>query len=545
MGNANTHVQYVEDFTDLMLRTSFATNEAIQKQIDDDKEKDTLTETRIKFLIGKVDETVAETVKLICENVHNPIFIKSLAQRFSYKELYEKAIKLALDALDKKDKINDLKEKNQHNHDRKEKLEKEKEDLDKRRKKLSQEKTDELREINLNILLFGRQPNFVQTIEPQRLGMDIGKDLITLMEKAKTPEKEADRVVDICLEHMHDVNILIEFTKYLIEATEYRHAIKSGKKCEARISEFYADLEKRENVKKQIKELEERRLKTMASGETDPKVTAKLNDKLEKSKKELEQLPELDYDKAKLDEWILEISEQVVNAAKILDDDETLREQTVMAFKIDTSIERWDNVRNMVSDESWDKIKKELVVYVLQRDDNPVDKIELLMKDGLFEHCVKLFPQATGQEKELDLLVRLWKEVEENDPKMLEQFIPIVSRYMKRYYQEHKYEIIDPLLDRVAHWYPGVVVDLYKQATDMVLLWILPSQYTRFCDAMKKCKKRLVEDVKRPQDWDDLVRDIKRQHHGKRKLLQMLLAIVDDPDWNLDVVVETHKKKGV
>jgi len=61
---------------------------------------------------------------------------------------------------------------------------------------------------------------------------------------------------------------------------------------------------------------------------------------------------------------------------------------------------------------------------------------------------------------------------------------------------------------------------------------------------MKRCKKRLVEELKRPEDWDALVRDFKRQHYGKRKLLQMLLAVVDDPDWNLESVLETKQKKG-
>eukprot|EP01090_Pellita_catalonica_P001993 TRINITY_DN1167_c0_g2_i1.p1 TRINITY_DN1167_c0_g2~~TRINITY_DN1167_c0_g2_i1.p1 ORF type:complete len:1453 (-),score=417.61 TRINITY_DN1167_c0_g2_i1:71-4429(-) len=543
MGVANTHAQYFEDFTDLLVRTSFATNEAIEKQIKEDTEKDVLTETRVSYLNGKIKEHIKITVQLIRDNVLNPLFIKNLAQRFLYKELYEESISLGLDSLDKKDTVATAQEKNTRNTERKEKLIKEREELDKRRKKLEDSKVNELRELELQLRIFMKQPSYVQTIKPQRVGMDISKDLIAMMVKAKTALAEASKVVDTCLHHMSDVDILMEFTEYLIEKTEYRHAIKAGVKCEDHINEFYADLEKREGIKKKIEELEEKRLRALASDET--KKAEKLGKQLQRAKDDLEKLPELEHNKEQLDSWILKISGLVVDAAKILDDDEVLSAQTVMAFKIDTSIERWDQVRNMVSDEKWDIIKQELVVFVLKRDDNPVDKIELLMKDGLFEHCVNLFPPATGKDKELDLLVRLWKEVEENAPRMLERFIPIVCRYMKRYYQEHKYEIMDPLLDRVAHWYPSVVVDLYKQATDMVLLWILPSQYTRFCDALKRCKKRLVDDLKRKSDWEDLVRDFKRQHYGKRKLLQMLLSIVDDPDWDLDVVINVLKKKGI
>jgi len=336
-----------------------------------------------------------------------------------------------------------------------------------------------------------------------------------------------------------EVPVLIDFAKYLTDKTEYRHTIRSGKKCEDLINQFYLDLDKREKLKKKVTDLDEQRLKALAAAGTSGEAveSEKIKEELEAAKKELEQLPEIDYDKAKLNSWMLDISAVIINAAKIEDDDDTLCEQTVMAFKIDTSIERWDQVRNMVSDENWERIKNELVVYVLARDDNPVDKIELLMKDGLFQHCIDLFPAATGKGKELDLLLRLWTEVEEHEPKLLEKFIPLVSRYIKRYYQEHKYQMVDPLLDKVAHWFPSVVIEMYRQASDMVLLWILPSQYTRFCEAMKACKKRLVEDLQRPGDWDDLLRDFKRQHYGKRKLLQMLLAVVDDPDWNLETVL--------
>eukprot|EP01089_Gocevia_fonbrunei_P006169 TRINITY_DN1672_c0_g1_i2.p1 TRINITY_DN1672_c0_g1~~TRINITY_DN1672_c0_g1_i2.p1 ORF type:complete len:1136 (-),score=330.55 TRINITY_DN1672_c0_g1_i2:332-3739(-) len=456
--DANGHNELVQDFTSMLLRTTFATNQQIEQSIVADKERDTMTEGRINYLLGKVEEHISETVSLVQKNVSNPVFMNTVVIRqFFDKQLYKQAVALGLDGLDKNGKVAEIQEEHNRLKLRKEKLETEKADLDKRRKKLSKEQTEELRILNLDISVFLKNPTYIQTVKPQQLGMEISKELVNTMEKGKTPQNESDKVMKVCLTHMSEVNVLIEFSKWLLAATEYRHTITAGKKCEKHINEFYLDLEKREKLKKRVTDLEEQRLKGLAQpgAEGEGGLDPKLKEELENAKQVLEQLPEIDYDKSKLDSWMLQISEVVINAAKVEDDDETLREQTVMAFKIDTSIARWDQVRNMVSDENWEKIKKELVVFVLERDDNPVDKIELLMKDGLYDYCVKLFPAATGKGKELDLLLRLWTTVEENEPKLLEQFIPIVCRYMKRYYQEHKYNMVDPLLDKVAHWFPG------------------------------------------------------------------------------------------
>eukprot|EP01088_Endostelium_zonatum_P009294 TRINITY_DN22490_c0_g1_i2.p1 TRINITY_DN22490_c0_g1~~TRINITY_DN22490_c0_g1_i2.p1 ORF type:complete len:1480 (-),score=462.02 TRINITY_DN22490_c0_g1_i2:54-4493(-) len=530
--------RYVEDFASLLVKTTFSTNQHIEQSIKTDEEKDVLTSSRRKYLESQIKANNETTLQLIFDHVRNPVFVSGLVRQYNDKQLYDFGIDLGLNALAKRRDVADKQEANQSRLDRIKKLEEERAELDKKRKKLTTEQVDELRRLYLETSVFQTNPSYVTDTRPQQLAMDIAKDLIVTMQKAKTSNQRSAEVVDECLKHITEITTLIQFAKYLTTQTEYKHTIKAGRKCEEYINAIKMDLEKREAMKKRVTDLEESKLKALAALGTsggESNIDPKIKEDLENTKKELEQLPEIEYDKRQLDSWLLDISAVVIEAAKIEEDDQTLCEQTVMAFKIDTSLERWDQVRNMVGEANWGKIKKDLVDFILKRDDKPEDKIELLLKDGLYEYCLDLFPAPTGQGRELELLLRLWTEVEENDPKLLERFIPLVCRFVKRYYQEHKYKSVDALLDRVAHWFPTMVIEVYRQACDMVLLWILPSQYTRFIDAMKECKKRLT-DLNRENDWEELLRDFKRQHYGKRKLMQMLLGVVDDPDWSIEVV---------
>lgn len=102
----------------------------------------------------------------------------------------------------------------------------------------------------------------------------------------------------------------------------------------------------------------------------------------------------------------------------------------------DVKTERWDQVRDLCSEEEWASIKQDLVIYVLKQEASNVRaKIELLMKDGLYAQCITIFPSPSGEAGEMELLEQLWKELERNQPTALDQLLGTVSRYMKRYYQ--------------------------------------------------------------------------------------------------------------
>jgi hypothetical protein len=104
----------------------------------------------------------------------------------------------------------------------------------------------------------------------------------------------------------------------------------------------------------------------------------------------LENMPQEYDDRSQLDEWTLQIAGKVIAAAKMDDNDEVLRVQTSLAFKVQTTPDRWNQVKMLTSEHEWEEVKKELVVYLLKASTNPeeknyidpVVKVDLLLTEG-------------------------------------------------------------------------------------------------------------------------------------------------------------------
>jgi len=254
----------------------------------------------------------------------------------------------------------------------------------------------------------------------------------------------------------------------------------------------------------------------------------------------------LDYTPDDLNKELLKITGLIIDCAKFVEGmDSTIRDQQILAFKADTSVERWDALKKSCSDEEWDKIKKDLVVFVLKRDDKPQEKCELLMKDGLFQHCIDIFPKPLGEPDsgEIDLLYSLYDAIERNQPRYLEPLLQIIARYMRRYFALHEFRALDNILNRLQRRFPSVVVELYDKACDLVLINILRSQYKSFVDdALGELKRRLIEDLNRPQDWDEFLDKFFKKHKGKRNLLQMV-ELLKEGTFDVDEMKPKKKRK--
>jgi len=265
---------------------------------------------------------------------------------------------------------------------------------------------------------------------------------------------------------------------------------------------------------------------------------AELENKLQSLKIALEATPSvanLNVELQKLDKFLLQISEMIIMAAKIEHMDDELRDQTIMAFKADTTTERWDQVRLLTSDEDWGKIKEELVIYVLKQNTNVKEKIGLLIKDGLYKQVIEIFPKPVGDDQELELLLDVYKTIEEKESGILERLIPVVARYMKRYFQEQKYNVFYPILDRLQRRFSGLILPLLSHATDMVMLEIVPSQYHPFVHMLQGMKARL-ELLQRHDDWTTFFVEFKKKHKGKKKLISMVETI-GDSIWSIETIL--------
>jgi len=132
------------------------------------------------------------------------------------------------------------------------------------------------------------------------------------------------------------------------------------------------------------------------------------------------------------------------------------------------------------------------------------------------------------------------KTIEEKDPVLLEKMIPVVARFMKRYFQEQKYDRMYPILDRFQRRFPGIIVSLLANASDTVMFGILPSQYSAFVQMLKLMKQRL-ENINRSEDWVAFFVGFKRKHMGKKRLMQMI-NLLGDSSWNMESIFAGQKK---
>jgi len=248
-----------------------------------------------------------------------------------------------------------------------------------------------------------------------------------------------------------------------------------------------------------------------------------------------------------LDEWTLTIAGTIIAAAKIEDMDDVLRVQTILAFKVDPTPDRWNQVKMLTSKREWEEVKKELVIYLLKASTNPDDKnfvnpnmkVDLLLKEGLWKDCMGIFPKPQGSANEIDLLQRLWFEVEKNSPTELASLLPIVERYVKKYFQEFKYLEMDKFLDHLQKRFPDWIADLFTKGTDMLLVNLLPSQYGLFVQFLRAFKTR-VTNLGKGKDWDNFMNNFKIQNKTKKKLMSMVSMISDS---SFTVPLKKEKKK--
>lgn len=103
---------------------------------------------------------------------------------------------------------------------------------------------------------------------------------------------------------------------------------------------------------------------------------------METSLLKLAQMPIIDTPITTLHSSLLNVAEMMIDAAKKEASDEILREQHIVAFRIDTKQERWDIIRNLSTDQEWNTVKTELVEYVIKQGTQDIqNRLDLFIKD--------------------------------------------------------------------------------------------------------------------------------------------------------------------
>ncbi len=142
------------------------------------------------------------------------------------------------------------------------------------------------------------------------------------------------------------VDNMIAFAKHLFDKREFLSVITVSLKTEDKLEEMRNELVKREEMKKDFEVLDNFRLQRLVSAKTpaEKEELADLEQKVQKLKGEIEAFGPVDYDNAKINKWVLDITHYAVESAKIENIEDQLRQQLILAFKADTTTERWDSV---------------------------------------------------------------------------------------------------------------------------------------------------------------------------------------------------------
>eukprot|EP01129_Flabellula_baltica_P013316 TRINITY_DN6152_c0_g1_i1.p1 TRINITY_DN6152_c0_g1~~TRINITY_DN6152_c0_g1_i1.p1 ORF type:complete len:1480 (+),score=461.28 TRINITY_DN6152_c0_g1_i1:13-4452(+) len=542
-----------DKLTNLLLSCVFNCKRDLEKKIEEDRE---LTEDRIYELQVEQNNTVDMCIRTILTYMDNPIQLIDSCKFLKDRKEYDAAYSLGNHCYQKIDELISVRSKREKEEAARDKLLKEEKQLDERRKQLSPKDKKRLRALDMNRRLFVKLPPYYRpNVDYDELSLRLANIMIfgaveesenyiekagsndditadELEQKQAEHEEKIKQIVDGCLKYISNIKNLITLASSLLQRRLFIHAISAGKRCEVIIQQKWGELVERQHLKDKFDELDQERLKILVSQTFDDapskvEIPEDLKKKIKKAKKAIETLPELDFDGDDLNRYLLEISDVVVQAAHAEDLFEIILEQKILAFKADTSIERWDQVRNITRDVAeWDRIKQDLVVYVLKRDDKPREKCELLLRDGLYKHCLDIFPKPSGEEDELDLLYRVYDTIEENEPELLEESIQIIARYMRFYFARHKYTDLTRILDRVQRRFPSIIIGLYSQAVDLVLVNLLQSQYADFVQCMQDLKNRL-EEVNKLDDWNEFADKFSKKHKGKKRLMQMMEFLND------------------
>eukprot|EP01130_Rhizamoeba_saxonica_P016942 TRINITY_DN7951_c0_g1_i1.p1 TRINITY_DN7951_c0_g1~~TRINITY_DN7951_c0_g1_i1.p1 ORF type:complete len:1507 (+),score=446.67 TRINITY_DN7951_c0_g1_i1:4529-9049(+) len=335
-------------------------------------------------------------------------------------------------------------------------------------------------------------------------------------------------VVSFCLEYISEFDHLINICKKLKERKQFVHCITVGTACEAIIQEFWGILASQQECRDEFEMYDQERIKILFGREDgdDSPIPPELEGNWRRTKKIVSELKPPKYTEEDLNAYLLEVADLVEFAADAENLDRVLQEQVILAFRAETTMERWEKVRNVTPDDQWDYIKSSLVEEVLKQEGGDDEKVRMLLKDELYDHCLKIFPKPTGDASQLTLLEELYEAIETKRPDLLEKTIVVIGRYLTFYFANFDFNTMDHLLDRLQKRFPSVLPVLYKKSLRVPLQFISPGQYDSIVRCLRTLKTRL-KSIGKDNEWSIFYDDFVKEFSTKKKLMQMVVLLQD------------------
>ncbi|KAL6062576.1 hypothetical protein QOT17_012173 [Balamuthia mandrillaris] len=322
---------------------------------------------------------------------------------------------------------------------------------------------------------------------------------------------------------------LYAIAQFFHNKLEYGLVILVGTRCQEIIAALEAENDKRDAINLEINELEQKQVVNPSEAQ---------KQKIEELRLELEEFPVVYDNNYTLDQLNLRVAELMINAGKVEERSDVLRDQAVLTFKINPTIPKFEEVKILTDESDWPAVKKDLLAHILkpassqqtqlggfswsQATIDPNAKVELLLNEGLWKETIAIFPEPPNGS--LEMLERLYLEVEKNSPKAVEDLLPIIEKHAIHSYQQYILDNpnLDRLLDQVQKRNPDFICGLFERCNEKLLLNIMPKQYEPFARYLEVFKKRINDDLGREEDWENFMADIVKGHKGKRKLMQIM-----------------------
>eukprot|EP01119_Soliformovum_irregulare_P023264 TRINITY_DN810_c1_g1_i2.p1 TRINITY_DN810_c1_g1~~TRINITY_DN810_c1_g1_i2.p1 ORF type:complete len:1420 (-),score=582.95 TRINITY_DN810_c1_g1_i2:217-4476(-) len=490
-------------------------------------------------------EKMQPVLEMILEYTIDPTFLLSTIKTLRDAKMFPQTVSMELKCQELLLNLKETALVRIDNEKIRETLQKEKASLERKRQTLSEEDAEGLAICKLEDKCFQLLPEFSKYPNYDGLFLELAENRIRtaiaeresfkqhitseennltadeISQKTQELEELVSSVTTDVMTYVTSIENGIKLAKSMRDKTEHALVVQIGLNIEEKIQAQRDLLTAYEELKEGFSKTEQQILQlSLDQSKKSAKRRENLEIQLENFKIQLEEAAKSDFTVEQINEFTLEITEIVAKSANIENQEQVLRDQHILAFKVDPKQERWDDIRNLTSDEDeWQELKESLVQYLMKREgENATQKIELLLKDELFDQCIEIFPSPTGEEEELELFEKLWTAVDQADPSKLGNLLPLLTKFMKRYFQTFQFDKIDPIMDKVQRRYPAIIADLYSQAFDLTMLNVLITQYPIVVQGIKDFKKRLRTLGLINTAWPQFFTQFKRKHKGKKEI---------------------------
>ena len=228
---------------------------------------------------------------------------------------------------------------------------------------------------------------------------------------------------------------------------------------------------------------------------------------------------------------ILSLADIMIEAARAEEREDVLEAQSILVFKMEMSVQKFEEVHTLVGDDRWESgIRDDLLTYVHGYDPtlpgSPITlvaKIELLVREKWWKEALehRPVPTAADASSSIEVLKLLWFAVESNSPDDLGELVETIKAFTVKEFQKFNLSTMDSLLDLMQEGFPEEILDLYSKGSEIMMTNSSSKKYKMYVDFLVAMKGRLLA-VGLVDEWNDFVKKVRKKEIRKKNLINMM-----------------------